>query len=163
VREIRTHGLNGGLAVHAFAVSKAKDRRIYQCLKRAPSSAQLLRADARAAGEVEVDCDYCDSRVRLLPGSDEMEVVRTREELKSRERVTLEQERLRRQVSRRRPSAGARPPRAWPLPRCPCWAAARVAPRRRALRRPGGCLGCGCLLPLALLLAAGSALAAALW
>jgi hypothetical protein len=30
VREIRTHGLNGGLAVPRLAKRKGKDRRIYQ-------------------------------------------------------------------------------------------------------------------------------------
>lgn len=115
-------------------------------------------------GEVEVDCDYCDSRVRLLPGSDEMEVVRTREELKSRERVTLEQERLRRQVEqaeaeRWRQTAARVAIAALPVLGRSAGRAAVAA----ALRRPGGCLGCGCLLPLALLLAAGSTLAACLW
>lgn len=115
-------------------------------------------------GEVEVDCDYCDSRVRLLPGSDEMEVVRTREELKSRERVKLEQERLRRQLEqaeaeRWRQTAARVAIAALPV----IGRSAGRAVFAAALRRPGGCLGCGCVLPLVLLGGAGSVALACLW
>lgn len=112
-------------------------------------------------GETEVDCAYCDSRVRFLPGSEEMEVVRTREELKYRERVALEQTRLRQQLEREegerwRQTAARVAVAALPV-------LGRTAGRAvfdAALRRSGGCLGCGCVLPLLMLLGAGVAWAA---
>jgi uncharacterized Zn finger protein (UPF0148 family) len=116
-------------------------------------------------GETEVDCPYCDSRVRFIPGSEELEVVRTREELKYRERVALQQTRMRQQLEqdeaeRWRQTAAKVAIAAVPL-------IGRTAGRAffdATLRRGGGgCLGCGCLLPLGLLLAGiASALAALL-
>ena len=41
-------------------------------------------------GQVEVLCEFCDSRLRLIPGRDELAVVRTREEMKYRERVAVQ-------------------------------------------------------------------------
>ncbi len=41
-------------------------------------------------GEVEVFCDYCSSQLRFIPGAEELEVVRTREEMKYRERVAVQ-------------------------------------------------------------------------
>ena len=46
-------------------------------------------------GEVEVVCDYCDSQLRFIPEAEELEVVRTREEMKYRERVAVEKQILR--------------------------------------------------------------------
>lgn len=113
-------------------------------------------------GEVELDCGYCSSRVRFVPGRDELEVVRAREELKSRERVTLEQERLRRQLEhqeaeRWRQTAARVAIAAVPL----LGRSAGRAVFDAALRRSGGCLGCGCIPLLLLLIAAGAAIVAA--
>ncbi len=113
-------------------------------------------------GETEVDCVFCDSRVRFLPGSEELEVVRTREELKYRERVALEQTRLRQQLEREeaerwRQTAARVAVAALPV-------LGRTAGRAvfdAALRRSGGCLGCGCVLPLLLLVGTGVVWAAA--
>lgn len=115
-------------------------------------------------GEVEVLCDYCDSHVRLVPGREELEVVRTREEMKHRERVALQQARLRQQLEqeeaeRWRQTAARVAIAALPI-------VGRTAGRAvfdLALRRRPGCLGCGCLLPLLVLSGIGSALAARLW
>jgi|SRR5688572_24964864 DNA-directed RNA polymerase subunit RPC12/RpoP len=41
-------------------------------------------------GEVETGCEYCGSRLKILPGENELEVVRTREEMKRRERVDVQ-------------------------------------------------------------------------
>ncbi len=46
-------------------------------------------------GEVEIFCDYCDSQLRFIPEAEELEVVRTREEMKYRERVAVEKQILR--------------------------------------------------------------------
>lgn len=113
-------------------------------------------------GETEMDCDYCDSRIRFLPGSDEMEVVRTREELKARERVALAQTRMRHQLEQEEAERWRQTAAKVAIAALPV--IGRTAGRAvfdAALRRGGGgCLGCGCLAPLALL-AAGLASAAA--
>ena len=51
-------------------------------------------------GQVEVFCEYCDSSLRLLPGKDELAVVRTREEMKYRERVAMRKAHLRQKLER---------------------------------------------------------------
>ncbi len=114
-------------------------------------------------GEVEMDCAFCASRVRFIPGSEELEVVRAREELKHRERLSLEQQRLRQQLEaaeaeRWRQTAARVAVAALPV-------LGRSAGRALfdvALRRRPGCLGCGCVVVLVLLAGAGSALAALL-
>jgi len=110
-------------------------------------------------GETELDCDYCDSRVRFLPGSDELEVVRTREELKTRERVALQQTRMRHQLEQEEAERWRQTTAKVAIAALPI--IGRTAGRAlfdAALRRPGsGCLGCGCLLPLAVLLASAAA------
>ena len=113
-------------------------------------------------GETEMDCDYCDSRIRFLPGSDEMEVVRTREEMKARERVALAQTRMRHELEqeeaeRWRQTAAKVAIAALPV----IGRSAGRAVFNAALHRRGGCIGCGCLIPLGLVLA-GLATASAL-
>ena len=49
-------------------------------------------------GEVEVLCPFCGSRLRFLPGAAELEVVKTREEMKRRERVEVERAILEKQL-----------------------------------------------------------------
>ena len=49
-------------------------------------------------GEVEVLCPYCGSRLRFLPGASELEVVKTREEMKRRERVEVQRALLEKQL-----------------------------------------------------------------
>ena len=62
-------------------------------------------------GEVETGCEYCGSRLKLLPGESELAVVRTREEMKRRERVEvqrliLEQKLRQEELARWRETAG---------------------------------------------------------
>jgi hypothetical protein len=104
-------------------------------------------------GETESDCGYCDTRVRFLPGSEELEVVRTREELKYRERVALQQTRMRHELEQQegerwRQTAAKVAIAALPI----VGRSAGRAVFNAALRR-GGCLGFGCLLPMLLALA----------
>ena len=40
-----------------------------------------------AVGQVDILCDYCDSLLKFVPSKEELEVVRTREQMKYRERV----------------------------------------------------------------------------
>jgi uncharacterized Zn finger protein (UPF0148 family) len=104
-------------------------------------------------GQVEVFCDFCDSHLRLIPGEDELAVVRTREEMKYRERVAVQKAILRQKLDREeaerwRQTAAKVAIAAVPL-------VGRAAGRglfNAALQRGGGCLGCGCLgLVLAIL------------
>ena len=96
-------------------------------------------------GETETLCPFCASRLRLVPESGELEVVRTREEMKRRERVEVQrlllQKRLQEEEAERWRQTAARVAIA-SLP-----IVGDVAGRALfgvAMRR-GGCLGCGCL------------------
>jgi len=55
---------------------------------------------AVALGEIEVFCEYCDSQLRFIPEAEELEVIRTREEMKYRERVAVEKQILRNKLHR---------------------------------------------------------------
>ena len=97
-------------------------------------------------GQVEVLCEFCDSRLRIIPGQDELAVIRTREEMKYRERVAVQKAILRQKLEREeaerwRQTAAKVAIAAVPL-------VGRAAGRglfNAALRSGGGCLGCGCL------------------
>ena len=110
-------------------------------------------------GQVEVFCEYCDSELKLIPGQDELAVVRTREEMKYRERVAVQKAILRQKLEREeaekwRQTAAKVAIHALPI-------VGRSAGRglfNAALGRGGGCLSCGCLALLALLAAAVSLL-----
>lgn len=109
-------------------------------------------------GEVEVFCEYCDSQLRFIPDGEELEVVRTREEMKYRERVAVEKQILRdklhrEEMDRWRETAAKVAIAAVPV-------VGRTAGRalfNQAVSRGGGC-GCGCLALLGGLLAAALAL-----
>ena len=96
-------------------------------------------------GEVETVCEFCSSRLRFIPGSEELEVVRTREEMKYRERVAVEKQILRNrlhheEMNRWRETAAKVAIAAGPV-------VGRTAGRAlfgAAVERGGGC-GCGCL------------------
>lgn len=115
-------------------------------------------------GETETHCDFCDSRVRLLPGGNELEVVRTREEMKYKERVALAQTRLRQQLEQEEAARWRQTAAQVAIAVLPV--IGRSASRTMfeiALGGAGrGCLGCGCVLPLLAVLA-GAASAAALF
>jgi DNA-directed RNA polymerase subunit RPC12/RpoP len=114
-------------------------------------------------GEVETVCEYCGSHLRFLPDEREMEVVRTREEMKRRERVAVHKAMLRKQLeqeelARWRETAGKVAIAALPI-------VGDVAGRalfRSAIHRGGGCAGCGCIVLVAVGLALVSALGATL-
>jgi len=113
-------------------------------------------------GEVEAHCQYCESLVRFIPGSEELQVVRTREELKYRERLALHQERMRQELQREEYEAWRQTAAKVAIAALPI--VGRTAGRvvfDAALRR-GGCLGCGCVLPFVLLVSTATLLAAIL-
>jgi len=97
-------------------------------------------------GATEVPCEYCSSLLRFVPGEEELEVVRTREEMKHRERVAIQKQILRNrldqeEMERWRQTAARVAIAAVPI-------VGRTASRAAfdsALRHGGGCTGCGCL------------------
>ena len=99
-----------------------------------------------ALGETEEICEYCTSLLRFVPGAEELEVVRTREEMKYRERVAVQKQVLRNkleqeEMDRWRQTAARVAIAAVPV-------LGRTASRAAfdsALRGGGGCGGCGCL------------------
>jgi hypothetical protein len=95
-------------------------------------------------GEVETGCEFCGSELRLLPGEQELEVVRTREEMKRRERVDVQKhvldQRLRQdEMERWRQAAGKVAIAALPVVSD---AAGRALVRAAVHRGGGGCGGC---------------------
>jgi uncharacterized Zn finger protein (UPF0148 family) len=114
-----------------------------------------------AVGETEVCCPFCVSRLRLVPGKDELEVVRVREEMKRRERVevqriALEKQLEQQELERWRQTAARVALAAMPIVG---QAAGRALFRQALGKAAGGGCGCGCALAIALL---GSALAVVL-
>ncbi len=109
-------------------------------------------------GEVEALCEYCASRLRFIPEDNELEVVKTREEMKHRERVAVEKEILRKrfeqeEMDRWRQTAAKVAIASVPILGCTAGRAAFNAALRRG---GGGCGGCGCVVLIAALLAAGA-------
>lgn len=105
-------------------------------------------------GQVEVPCEYCGSLLRFLPGDNELEVVRTREEMKRRERVEVQKAILRKKLQqeeseRWRQAAGRVAIAAVPV----IGEAAGRAAFRAAIDKTGGCIGCGCALVILALVA----------
>lgn len=106
-------------------------------------------------GETEMACAFCSSRIRFLPGSDEMEVVRVREEAKSRERAAVAQARMRQELEQEELERWRQTAANVAITVLPVVgrSAARVL-FDTALGGSGrGCLGCGCVLPILMLLA----------
>jgi hypothetical protein len=102
-------------------------------------------------GQVEVQCEFCDSQLRILPGKEELAVVRTREEMKYRERVAVQKEILRQKLEREEAERWRQTAAKVAIAAVPVVGeAAGWALFNAALQRGGGCLGCGCLTLLAL-------------
>jgi len=113
-------------------------------------------------GETETLCPFCSSRLRMIPEQEELEVVRTREEMKRRERIDVQriilQKRLEEEEAERWRQTAARVAIA-ALP-----VIGDVAGRAvfSSVMRPQSCLGCGCLVFVVLALAMSAAAAALL-
>ena len=106
-------------------------------------------------GQVEVFCDFCDSWLRIIPGQDELAVVRTREEMKYRERVAVQKAILRNQLEREEAERWRQTAAKVAIAALPV--VGRAAGRglfNAALRRGSGCLGCAFLSLVALVMAA---------
>ena len=97
-------------------------------------------------GQVEVFCEFCDSQLRIVPGEDELAVVRTREEMKYRERVAVQKAILRQKLEREEAERWRQTAAKVAIAALPV--VGRSAGRglfNAALARGGGCFGCGCL------------------
>lgn len=106
-------------------------------------------------GQVEVFCEFCDSQLKLLPGEEELAVVRTREEMKYRERVAVQKAILRQKLEREEAARWRQAAAKVAIAAVPV--VGRAAGRglfEAALHRGGGCAGCGCLGVIGALLAA---------
>lgn len=116
-----------------------------------------------AVGEVEAECAYCGSLLRCLPDAREMEVVRTRAEMKVRERVAKHQAELRKQLDQEEMEAWRRTAAKVAVAALPMvGTAAGRAIFQRTLGRGSGCLGCGCVVTIGVGLLALLGLGAAL-
>ena len=103
-------------------------------------------------GEIEIFCEYCDSQLRFIPEAEELEVIRTREEMKYRERVAVEKQILRNQLRREEMDRWRETAAKVAIAAVPV--VGRTAGRAlfNASLRKGS--GCGCLASLGALLAA---------
>ena len=104
-------------------------------------------------GQVEVFCEFCDSELKIIPGQEELAVVRTREEMKYRERVAVQKAILRQKLEREEAERWRQAAAKVAIAALPI--VGRSAGRglfNAALARGGGCLACGCLVLLALAL-----------
>jgi len=105
-------------------------------------------------GEIEVFCEYCDSQLRFIPEAEELEVIRTREEMKYRERVAVEKQILRNKLHREEMDRWRETAAKVAIASVPV--VGRTAARTlfgAALRKGGGC-GFGCLAVFGALFAA---------
>ena len=110
-------------------------------------------------GEAEQVCPYCASRLRFVPAREELEVVRTREEMKYRERVAVQKLILQKQLDQEEAERWRQVAARVAIASLPVVGnAAGRAVFRAALGRGGGCFGCGCAVAA---VAAALALAAA--
>ena len=103
-------------------------------------------------GEVESVCEYCRSMLRFVPEDNELEVVRTREEMKRRERVEVEKQILRNRMQQEEMERWRQTAAKVAIAAVPVIGrtAGRAAVNAAATR--GG--GCGCLAVIAALLGA---------
>jgi len=110
-------------------------------------------------GEVETLCEYCGSQLRFTPDDKELEVVRTREEMKYRERVAVQKAQLRQKMEQEEMAAWRQTAGKVALAALPAVGdAAGRALFRGAMQRSGGCIGCGCLGLLGAIAAVGAVL-----
>jgi uncharacterized Zn finger protein (UPF0148 family) len=101
-------------------------------------------------GEVEVVCAWCGSRLRFIPEAEELEVVRTREEMKYRERVAVQKQILRNRLEQEEMERWRQVATRVAIAAMPVvGGAAGRAMFGAATERGGGCVGCGCLALLA--------------
>ncbi len=98
-------------------------------------------------GEVEVVCDFCESRLKFHPDASELAVVKTREEMKYRERVAVRKAVLQKQLEQEEAERWRRTAAQVAIAVLPVvGSAVGRSMFHAALGRRSGCLGCGCLV-----------------
>ncbi len=108
-------------------------------------------------GELETVCAYCRSRLRFVPDRQEMEVIRTREEMKYRERIAVQREILNKQLRQEELAKWRETAGKVALGALPFLGEAAGRALFRTVLGQGGC-GCGCLAVLAVLVLGASSL-----
>jgi len=99
-------------------------------------------------GETEILCEFCESHLRRLPGADELEVVRTREEMKYKERVDIQKAILQKQLDQEEAERWRQTAAQVAIAALPVVGTAVGRGLFRAALYRRGCLGCGCLVPV---------------
>jgi hypothetical protein len=100
-------------------------------------------------GEVDVLCEFCESRLTFVPSTQEMEVVRTREEMKRKERVEVQRLQLEKELQSEEAAQWRQTAAQVAIAALPVvGTAVGRGLFNSVLQRRGGCLGCGCLLPI---------------
>lgn len=99
-------------------------------------------------GETEVLCEFCESHLRRLPGASELEVVRTREEMKYKERVEVQKAILQKRLDQEEAERWRQTAAQVAIAALPVVGTALGRGLFSAVLYRRGCLGCGCLLPV---------------
>jgi len=107
-------------------------------------------------GEVDVLCAFCESRLTFVPSTQEMEVVRTREEMKRKERVEVQRLQFQKELSQEENAKWRQTAAQVAISALPIVGTAVGRGLFGAIlgRHRFGCVGCGCLLPILTALAA---------
>lgn len=113
-------------------------------------------------GETETLCPFCSSRLRMIPEKEELEVVRTREDMKRKERVDVQRLILEKQLQEEEAERWRQVAARVAIASLPVIGDVAGATLFRAVMRPTGCVGCGCIPVVLILVAAATAAAAAL-
>lgn len=100
-------------------------------------------------------CEYCGSHIRFLPDEREMEVVKTREEMKRKERVDIQKAMLHKQLEQEELAAWRNTAAKVAVAALPVVGdvAGRALFRSAVKKGGGGCSGCGCAAVIILALA----------
>ena len=98
-------------------------------------------------GEVEVGCEFCGSQLRFIPSKEELEVVRTREEMKQRERVAVQKAILKKKLAHEEADKWRKTAANVAIAALPIIGeSAGRAAFGVAMSRGRGCIICGCFL-----------------
>jgi hypothetical protein len=101
-----------------------------------------------AMGDTDVLCEFCESRLRRLPGAAELEVVKTREEMKYKERVEVRKAILHKQLEQEEAERWRQTAAQVAISALPVVGTAVGRGLFHAALGRRGCLPCGCLLAL---------------
>jgi len=98
-------------------------------------------------GETEHICEFCESQLRFIPKDNELEVVKTREEMKYKERVANRKIAMEKQLKQEEAEKWRRTTTKIAIAAMPYVGNSVGRALFRSVLRGRGC-GCGCLLPV---------------